>query len=86
MLVCFWKHDIIPHMAQNLRLGGPGNIKKLNDTLHTSFVKHESYHNIQYINNQAIYPLPTHLLRDFELLGKLITRLIHATDKNKEEN
>ena len=85
MLVCFRKHDIIPQMAQNLRLGGPRNIKKLNDTLHTSFVKHESYHNIQYIHNQSIYPLPTRLLQDFEILDKLITRLIHVAEKVSEE-
>ena len=53
MILCFQQHDIILTMGRNLRLEDPRTIKKLNDTLHTSFVKHYIYQNIHYINNQA---------------------------------
>ena len=68
-------------MAHNLRLGDPSTIKKYNYTLHTSFVKREIYQNIHYINNQDIYPPPTNIARDFDILERLITRLMHVSDK-----
>ena len=56
-------------------------INKFNDTLHTSFFKHNIYHNVLYILNQYIYPLPAHTERAFEILDKLVTSLMHAVDK-----
>ena len=82
MLLGFLKHDIILPMARNLCLVDPITIKKFNDTLHTSFVKHDIYRNIRYIYNRAIYALLTHLAWDFERLDKLITQLMNAADKN----
>ena len=61
MLIDFWQHDIMSPMARKLRLGDPRTINKFNDTLHTSFVKHEIYQKIQYIHNRDIYPLPTYI-------------------------
>ena len=84
MLLGFWKHDIIPPVERNLRLGYPSTINKCNDTLQTSFVKHDIYQNIHYKHNQAIYTLPSHLAQAFEELGKLITPLMHAAYKNAE--
>ena len=54
MLLVFRKHDIIPPMAQNLRLGDPRAVRKFNDTLYIRFVKHDIYQKIHYIHNQAI--------------------------------
>ena len=56
-------------------------IKKFNDTLHTSFVKHDIYQKIHYIYNRAIYPLPTHIAQFFEILDELVTHLMHSEDK-----
>ena len=86
MLLCFRQHDIIPPIALNLRLRVPSTLNKFNDTLHTIFVKYDIYHNIHYIYNRAIYPLPLHLARVFKILYELLTRLIHAADKSAEEN
>ena len=85
MVLGFWQHEITLPNARNLRQGDPSTIKKFNDTLNTDFVKQDNYKNIHYIHNQAIYLLPTHIARAFEILDKLITRLIHAADKNAKE-
>ena len=53
-LLGFWQHEIIPPMAWNLCLADPRTIKKFNDTLHTSFIRHDIYQKIHYIHNQAI--------------------------------
>ena len=66
IIIGFRKHDIIPPMARNLHLGDPRTINKFNDTLHKRSVKHDIYQKIHYIHNRYIYPLPTHLVRDFE--------------------
>ena len=84
MLLGFRQHYIISPMSQNLRLGYSRTVNKSNDTLHTSFVKHAIYQNIHSIHNQDIYPLPTHLVQSFEILDEIITRLMHASDKNAE--
>ena len=80
MLLGFWQPGIIPTTERNLCLGYSRTIKKFNDTRHTSFVKHDIYQKIHYVQSQAIYLLPTHLARDFEILGELITCLIYAAD------
>ena len=80
----FRKHNIIHPMARNLCLADPITIKKFNDTLHTSFVKHDIYQKIHYIHIRASYPLPTHIAQAFETLDELVTRLMHAEDKNSE--
>ena len=85
MLLGFRQHDITPPMAGNLCMTDPRMIKKFNDTLRTSFVKHDIYQKIHYIHNRAIYPLPARLSRTFEILDKFITHLINAVDKNAEE-
>ena len=72
-------------MARNLCLADTWTIEKFNDTLRTSFVKHDIYQKIQYIHNQGIYKIPTHLARDFGILDELITLLMHAADKNTAE-
>ena len=61
------------------------NLRKFNDTLNKSYVKHDIDQKIQYILNRSIYPLTTHPERVFEILNKLITLLIYAADKNVEE-
>ena len=35
------------------------------------------------LNKRAIYPLPTHITRVFEILDELITQLMHAGDKKQ---
>ena len=40
---------------------------------------------MNYMHNQAIYPLPTHIARSFEILEKLNTFIMHALDKNSIE-
>ena len=55
-------------------------MNKFNDTLHKSFVKHDIYQKVQYIYNRVIYLLPTHLTRDFEILDKWTTFLMHEED------
>ena len=70
MLLCLWQHDIIPLISRNLRMGDPRIINKFNNTLHTSFVKHDIYQRIHYINNPDIHPLRTHIVRTFEILDK----------------
>ena len=72
-------------MAHNLRLRDPREINKFNDTLHTSFVEHDIYQNINYTHNQGIYPLPTYLAQAFEKLDALINRLMNLAGKNAEE-
>ena len=62
ILLGFWQDEIIPPMAQNLRLGDTRMTKKSNDTLHTSFGKHEFYRKIHYIYKRDIYLLPTYLI------------------------
>ena len=84
MLRGFWKHNIIHKTERNLRLGYPGKIKKFNDTLHTSFVKHKIYQTIHSIHNRDIYPLLTHIPQAFERWYKLVTLVMHAEDKNAE--
>ena len=80
----FRPHDIITPISWNLCLEYPMTINKLNNTLHTRFVKHDIYQKIYYIHNRDIYPLPTHLAQSFEILDEIITRLMHASDKNAE--
>ena len=72
-------------MEQNLRLTDPRRIKKFNDTIHTRIGKDDIYQKINYIHNRDIYPLPTPLSHDFEILEKLITHLMHVADKKPEE-
>ena len=84
MVLGFWQHEITLPNARNLRQGDPSTIKKFNDTLNTDFVKQDHFKNIHYIHNQAIYPLPAHLTCAFERLDKLITQIMHASDKNAE--
>ena len=84
MLLGFWQHDIIPPMEQNLSLEYPIKIKKFNDTIHISFVKHDIYQKVNYLHNQDICPHPTHIAQIFEKLNTLITPLIFAVDKNAE--
>ena len=81
MLLDFRQHDIIPPMARNLHLGDTRAIKKFNEKLHASFVKHDIYQNIHQVHNRDIFPLPTYLSRPLKL-GELITRLMYAVDKN----
>ena len=83
-LLDFWQHYIIPPISRNLCLSDPRKINKFNDKLHTSFVKHDIYQKLHYIHSQAIYPLATHLAQNLEKLDTLITRLMHAADKNVE--
>ena len=64
-LLGFRQTDILPPMAGNLCLEDPRTIKKINDTLHAIFVKHEMYQKIHYIHVQYIYPLPTHVAQAF---------------------
>ena len=71
-------------MAWNLHLGYPRKMKRFNNTLHITFVKHDIYQKVHYINIQAIYPLPTNITQAFEILDRLSTRLMHAADKNPE--
>ena len=85
MLLGLWKHEIVPPMAWNFRLGDPRMINKFNDTLHTSFVKYDIYQNIHYIHKQDIYTPPTHIERVFERLDKFITLLMHAVEEKEEE-
>ena len=84
MLLGFRKHDIIPTTAHKLCMGDPRTIKRFNDTLHTSFIKHDIYQKINYIHVRYSYPLPIHLSQSFEELYELITRLMHTADKNAE--
>ena len=81
MLLVLRKHDIIPPMVWNLRLGDLGSINKFNDTLQTIFVEHDIYQKIHYICNQAIYPLLSHPSWAFEILDEIITGLIYSADK-----
>ena len=81
-LLGFRKHDIIPSTAWNLCLVDPRTVWMFNDTLQTSFFKHEIYHKIHYIHVQYSYPIPTHLAQDFEKLDELINHLMHTSDKN----
>ena len=83
-LLGFRKHNIIPPTARNLFLTDTRRIKIFNDTLHRTFVKHEIYQKIHYIHVRASNLLPTHLAQAFEKLDELITRLMHAEDKNSE--
>ena len=71
-------------MEWNLHLEDTRTINKFNDTLHTSFVKHDIYQKVHYLHNWAIYPLPEHLSRAFELFYDFITHIIYAADKNVE--
>ena len=84
MLLGFQTYGIIPPTARNLCLVDPRTIKIFNDTLHTSFAKHDIYHKIEYIHVRASYPLPTHLPQSFEKLDALITHLLYTADKNTE--
>ena len=61
MLLGFQLHSIITPMELKLRLGDSRMINKFNDTIHTSFIKHDIYQKIHYIHNRGIYALPTHL-------------------------
>ena len=60
------------------------NLRKFNDTINKSYVKHDIDQKIQYILNRSIYPLTTHLSRFFEILDEIITRRMHAANKNTE--
>ena len=60
MILGFRQNDILRPMAQELRMKDPRMIKKLNDALHTIFVKHDIYQKVDYLNIRAIYPLPEH--------------------------
>ena len=83
-LLGFRQHDIILPTAQNLCLEDNRRIEIYNDTLHTSFVKHDIFHKNHYIHVRASYPLPTHLAKAFENLDELVIRIMHAADKNAE--
>ena len=72
-------------MAPNLCLADDMTIKRFNDTLNTKKFKHDIYQKIHYMHVQASYPLPTHLEQAFEKLDEMITRLMHAAEKNTEE-
>ena len=82
MLLGFQKHGIIHPTARNLCLADPRTIKIFNGTLHTSFVKNDTYQKIHFIHVQARYQLPTQIAQAFEKLDKLITWIMHSADKN----
>ena len=62
----FWQHKTIPPMARNFCLADLKTINKINDTLHTRFLKYDIYQKIHFIRVQDIYPLPTHLAQAFK--------------------
>ena len=80
-LLGFRQHDIIPPTKRKLCLVDLNTINKFNDTPHKIFVKHGMYQKIHYIHNRSIYPHPTHLSWAFEILDKLIIRLMNTEDK-----
>ena len=70
-------------MARNLQMEYPSMVNKFNDTLHTSFVKHDIYWKVHYLHSRSIYLLPSYISRAFEQLDELITLLMNSADKKR---
>ena len=67
-LLGFRQHDMIFPTGLTSCLENPRTIKRFNDTLHTSFFKHDIYHKINYIHVRDSYPPSTHLAQPFQKL------------------
>ena len=73
---------IVNPLARRLKLDDPRVVEKYLTYLHCSMKEHNLFERMDLLHSQTVYPLPQHLIDEYEAIDVLVNRLMEEAEQN----